>query len=138
MEERIDKYLFAMRIYKTRSIAADACKNGRVKMNGTELKPSRTFHVGDVFTVRKGPVTYTYKVLALSANRLGAKLVPDYLQDITTPDQLEVLQLARLAAQSGRDRGTGRPTKKDRRDIETFISDDYDPTLDWDEDDDEE
>ncbi|MBR3647880.1 MAG: RNA-binding S4 domain-containing protein [Paludibacteraceae bacterium] len=137
MEERIDKYLFAMRIYKTRSIAADACKNGRVKMNGTELKPSRTFHVGDVFTVRKGPVTYTYKVLALSANRLGAKLVPEYLQDITTPDQLEVLQLARLAAQSGRDRGTGRPTKKDRRDIETFISDDYDPTLDWDEDDEE-
>ena len=137
MEERIDKYLLAMRIYKTRSIAADACKNGRVKMNGTELKPSRTFHVGDVFTVRKGPVTYTYKVLALSANRLGAKLVPEYLQDITTPDQLEVLQLARLAAQSGRDRGTGRPTKKDRRDIETFISDDYDPTLDWDEDDEE-
>lgn len=137
MEERIDKYLFAMRIYKTRSIAADACKNGRVKMNGTELKPSRTFHVGDVFTVRKGPVTYTYKVLALSANRLGAKLVPEYLQDITTSDQLEVLQLARLAAQSGRDRGTGRPTKKDRRDIETFISDDYDPTLDWDEDDEE-
>ena len=137
MEERIDKYLFAMRIYKTSSIAADACKNGRVKMNGTELKPSRTFHVGDVFTVRKGPVTYTYKVLALSANRLGAKLVPEYLQDITTPDQLEVLQLARLAAQSGRDRGTGRPTKKDRRDIETFISDDYDPTLDWDEDDEE-
>ena len=112
-----------MRIYKTRSIAADACKNGRVKMNGAELKPSRTFHVGDVFTVRKGPVTYTYKILALSGNRLGAKLVPEYLQDITTPEQLQVLELARLAAQSGRDRGTGRPTKKDRRDIETFISD---------------
>ena len=122
-EERVDKYLFAMRLYKTRSIAADACKNGRVKMGGVELKPSRSFHVGDVFTVRKGPVTYTYKVLALSGNRLGAKLVPEYLQDITTPEQLEVLQLARLAAQSGRDRGTGRPTKKDRRDIETFISD---------------
>lgn len=137
-EERIDKYLFAMRIYKTRSIAADACKKGRVKMNGTELKPSRTFHVGDVFTVRKGPATYTYKVLALSANRLGAKLVPEYLQDITTPDQLEVLELARLAAQSGRDRGTGRPTKKDRREIETFISDDYDPMLDWEDDEEEE
>ena len=72
MEERVDKYLFAMRIYKTRSIAADACKKGRVKMNGAELKPSRTFHIGDVFTVRKGPITYTYKVLQLSANRLGA------------------------------------------------------------------
>ena len=122
-EERVDKYLFAMRIYKTRSIAADACKSGRVKMGGVELKPARTFHVGDVFTVRKGPVTYTYKVLALSGNRLGAKLVPDYLQDITTPDQLELLELARLAAQSGRDRGTGRPTKKDRREIESFIGD---------------
>ena len=122
-EERVDKYLFAMRIYKTRSIAADACKSGRVKMDGVELKPSRTFHVGDVFTVRKGPVTYTYKILALSGNRLGAKLVPDYLQDITPPEQLEILELARMAAQSGRDRGTGRPTKKDRRDIETFISD---------------
>ena len=134
MEERVDKYLFAMRIYKTRSIAADACKKGRVKMNGAELKPSRTFHIGDVFTVRKGPITYTYKVQQLSANRLGAKLVPEYMQDITPPDQLELLELARLAAQSGRDRGTGRPTKKDRRDIITFVSDDYSMDLDeWDE-----
>ena len=135
MEERVDKYLFAMRIYKTRSIAADACQKGRVKMNGAELKPSRTFHIGDIFTVRKGPITYTYKVLQLSANRLGAKLVADYMQDLTTPDQLELLELARLAAQSGRDRGTGRPTKKDRRDIITFVSDDYSMDLDeWDED----
>ena len=135
MEERVDKYLFAMRIYKTRSIAADACKKGRVKMNGEELKPSRSFHIGDIFTVRKGPITYTYKVLQLSANRLGAKLVADYMQDLTAPDQLELLELARLAAQSGRDRGTGRPTKKDRRDIITFVSDDYSMDLDeWDED----
>ena len=135
MEERVDKYLFAMRIYKTRSIAADACKKGRVKMNGAELKPSRSFHIGDIFTVRKGPITYTYKVLQLSANRLGAKLVPAYMQDLTAPDQLELLELARLAAQSGRDRGTGRPTKKDRRDIITFVSDDYSMDLDeWDED----
>ena len=137
MEERVDKYLFAMRIYKTRSIAADACKKGRVKMNGAELKPSRSFHIGDIFTVRKGPITYTYKVLQLSANRLGAKLVPDYMQDLTTPDQLELLELARLAAQSGRDRGTGRPTKKDRRDIITFVSDDYSMDLDeWDDEED--
>ena len=133
----MDKYLFAMRIYKTRSIAADACKKGRVKMNGAELKPSRTFHIGDVFTVRKGPITYTYKVQQLSANRLGAKLVPEYMQDITPPDQLELLELARLAAQSGRDRGTGRPTKKDRRDIITFVSDDYSMDLDeWDDEED--
>lgn len=135
MEVRVDKYLFAMRIYKTRSIAAEACKNGRVKMNAVELKPSRTFHVGDVFTVRKGPITYTYRILQLCENRVGAKLVGNYMQDITPPDQLEILELARLAAQSGRDRGTGRPTKKDRREIELFMSDDYD----WiDEDDTEE
>ena len=134
MEERVDKYLFAMRIYKTRSIAAGACKRGRVKMKGAELKPSRSFHIGDIFTVRKGPITYTYKVLQLSANRLGAKLVPEYMQDLTAPDQLELLELARLAAQSGRDRGTGRPTKKDRRDIITFVSDDYSMDLDeWDD-----
>ena len=97
MEERVDKYLFAMRIYKTRSIAADACKKGRITMKGVELKPSRTFKIGDKFSVRKGPITYSYEVLRLSENRLGAKLVPDYMRDITAPDQLELLELARLA-----------------------------------------
>lgn len=138
MEERIDKYLFAMRIYKTRSIAADACKKGRVTMNGVELKPSRTFKIGDKFSVRKGPITYSYEVLRLSDNRLGAKLVADYMRDITAPDQLELLELARLAGQNGRDRGTGRPTKKDRRDIEVFFSDDYIDELDDNEDENDE
>ena len=134
MEVRVDKYLWAMRIYKTHSIATDACKCGRVKMNGTEVKPSRMFHVGDVFTVRKGPITYTYRILQLWGNRLGAKMVPSYLEDITPPEQLELLELARYAAQSGRDRGTGRPTKKDRREIEQFFSDDYNYLLDEDYD----
>ncbi len=134
MEIRVDKYLFAMRLYKTRTIAADACKKGRVTMGGAQLKPARTFHVGDVFSVRKGPITYTYRILQLSENRLGARLVPDYLQDITAPDQLELLELARLAGQTGRDRGTGRPTKKDRREIETFLSDDYLDEIDFDDD----
>ncbi len=134
MEVRVDKFLWAMRIYKTRSIATDACKCGRVKMNGVEVKPSRTFHVGDVFTVRKGPITYTYRILQLWGNRIGAKLVPEYLQDITPKEQLEMLELARYAAQSGRDRGTGRPTKKDRREIEQFFSDDYNSLLDEDYD----
>ena len=129
MEERVDKYLFAMRLYKTRSLAAEACKKGRVQLGGVELKPSRTLRVGDVFTVRKNPITYTYKVLQLSENRLGAKLVPEYMQDITTPDQLEILELAQLAGKTGRERGTGRPTKKDRRDIEEFFS----SNEDWDE-----
>ena len=134
MEVRVDKYLWAMRIYKTRSIATDACKCGRVKMNGVEVKPSRMFHVGDICTVRKGPITYTYRILQLWGNRLGAKVVPSYLEDITPPEQLELLELARYAAQSGRDRGTGRPTKKDRREIEQFFSDDYNYLFDEDYD----
>jgi ribosome-associated heat shock protein Hsp15 len=133
-EVRVDKYLWAMRIYKTRSVAADACKNGRITMNGIQLKPSRTFKIGDRFSVRKGPITYSYRVLQLSENRLGAKLVPEYMQDITAPDQLELLELARMAGQTGRDRGTGRPTKKDRREIETFMSDSYLDELDWEDD----
>lgn len=119
-----------MRIYKTRSIAADACKKGRVTMNGVELKSSRIVEIGNKFSVRKGPVTCTYEILRLSENRLGAKLVPEYMRDITSKDQLEILELARLAGKSGRDRGTGRPTKKDRRDLEQFISDDWNTDLD--------
>jgi ribosome-associated heat shock protein Hsp15 len=103
-------------------------------MNGVELKPSRTFNIGDVFTVRKGPITYTYRILQLSENRLGAKVVPNYIEDITPREQLEILELARFAAQSGRDRGTGRPTKKDRREIEQFFSDDYNDLFDNDYD----
>lgn len=123
-----------MRVYKTRSIAADACKNGRISMNGVQLKPSRTFKIGDVFNVRKGPITYTYRVLQLSENRLGAKLVPEYMRDETSPQQLEILELARMAGNGGRDRGTGRPTKKDRREIMTFMSDNYlDEIDDWEE-----
>jgi ribosome-associated heat shock protein Hsp15 len=132
-EARIDKWLWAARIFKTRSIAADACKNGRITMNGVQLKPSRTFHIGDTFNVRKGPITYTYRVLQLTENRLGAKLVPEYIQDITAPEQLELLELARIAGQSGRDKGTGRPTKKDRREIMTFMSDNYLDEIDWDD-----
>ena len=106
-------------------------------MNGQQLKPSRTFAEGDKFSVRKGPITFSYEVLRLSENRLGAKLVPDYMRDITAKDQLELLELSRLAGQSGRDRGTGRPTKKDRRDIEQFVSDDWDNDLDtWEDDED--
>ena len=85
-----------MRLYKTRTIAADACKKGRVTMGGTTLKPSRTFHIGDVFSVRKGPITYTYRVLQLCENRVGAKLVPDYLRDQTAPEQLELLEENRI------------------------------------------
>ena len=129
-EVRVDKFLWAMRIYKTRSIAADACKNGRITMSGVQLKPSRTFKIGDTFSVRKGPITYTYKVLQLTENRLGAKLVPEYLLDCTPKEQLELLELARMAGNGTRDRGLGRPTKKDRRDIEVFFDELMDEDFD--------
>jgi len=130
MGVRVDKYLFAMRIYKTRTIAVDACKVGRVTMNGRPLKASHILEIGNKFSVRKGPITYTYEILRLSENRLGAKLVPDYLRDITAKDQLELIELTKLAGQSGRDRGTGRPTKKDRREIMDFMQEDYSADLD--------
>ena len=114
-----------MRLYKTRAIATDACKSGHVKLlttqGETELKPSRTFKVGDRFSVRKGPITYRYEVLQLSENRLGAKLVPDYLRDITPEEEKQKMQMIMMASYSGRDRGTGRPTKKDRREIVSFM-----------------
>lgn len=114
-----------MRLYKTRAIAADACKVGRVTMNSRALKASHMLEIGNKFSVRKGPITFSYEILQLSENRLGAKLVPDYLRDITAKDQLELIELAKLAGQVGRDRGTGRPTKKDRREIEQFMNDNY-------------
>lgn len=119
-----------MRIYKTRAIAADACKVGRVTMNSRALKASHMLEIGNKFSVRKGPITFSYEILQLSENRLGAKLVPDYLRDITAKDQLELIELAKLAGQVGRDRGTGRPTKKDRREIEQFMNDNYLDDLD--------
>lgn len=115
-----------MRIYKTRSLAADACKNGHVKMitadGSVDIKPSRELRAGEKFSVRKGPITYSYEILQLSENRLGAKLVPDYLRDITSPDELEKIEMLKLAGETGRDRGTGRPTKKERRDLDAFFT----------------
>ena len=126
---RVDKWLWAVRIYKTRSVAAEACKKGKVTCNGQTLKPSHVVKVGEIYQVRRSPVTFSYKVLALAHNRMGAKLVPDFMQDVTTPDQLQLLELHRLAQATGRARGTGRPTKKERRELDLFI----DPT-DWDDD----
>ncbi len=125
-EVRIDKWLWAVRLYKTRSLAAEACKKGKVSCNGQTLKPSHVVKVGEVYHVRRAPITFSYKVLALAHNRMAAKLVPDFMLDVTTPDQLQLLELNRLAHAAGRARGTGRPTKKERRDLDMFI----DP-LDW-------
>jgi len=134
-EVRIDKWLWAARVFKTRNIAAEACKKGRISMNGNTLKASRTVKVGDVVQVRKAPIVWSFKVLMATGNRVGAKMVPDVLQNVTTAEQLELLELSKLNGFTGRARGTGRPTKKDRRDIDEFAEngdDDFDFEFDFD------
>ena len=120
MEARIDKWLWAARIFKTRSLAADACKSGRITLNGAQVKPSRTVKEGDEVGVKKSPVTYTFRVKQAIEKRVGAKLLPDILEDITTPEQYEVLEMQRISGFVGRAKGTGRPTKKDRRALDDF------------------
>ncbi len=121
MEARLDKWLWAARVFKTRTIAADACKNGRVMIDGVKMKPSRMIKEGDVLQVRKAPVTYSFKVLKAIQNRVGAKLVPEVLENVTTPDQYELLEMNRISGFIGRARGTGRPTKKERRELDDFV-----------------
>ncbi|MCU4154793.1 RNA-binding S4 domain-containing protein [Carboxylicivirga sp. A043] len=123
---RIDKYLWAVRLFKTRSIAAEACKKGKVSMNGMTVKSSRVIKAGDEIDIRIPPITRRFKVLDVAEKRMGAKLTPDFVKDITPPDQLEMLELARLASSANRDRGMGRPTKKDRRDLEKLQEGDWD------------
>lgn len=120
MEARLDKWLWAVRIFKTRSIAADACKNGRVSINGALAKPARTVKEGDEVSVRKPPVTYTFRVLQAIEKRVGAKLLPDIIENITDPEQYEILEMSRISGFVNRAKGTGRPTKKDRRALEEF------------------
>ena len=121
-EARIDKWLWAARIFKTRTIAADACKNGRVMVNDTNVKPSRMVKVGDKVSVRKPPVTYSFKILKAIEQRVGAKLLPEIYENVTTPDQYELLEMIRISGFVDRQRGTGRPTKKDRRAMDAFLS----------------
>jgi ribosome-associated heat shock protein Hsp15 len=132
-EVRIDKWLWAVRIFKTRTIATEAIKKGRVMVGNVAVKPSRMIRVGDVVQVRKPPVTFSFKVLALSDKRMGAKLVPQFMENITPPDQYELLELNKISGFVDRQRGTGRPTKKDRRDLEQF-TDQFDfENFDWDD-----
>lgn len=118
---RIDKWLWATRVFKTRSQAADACKKGRVAVRNTNAKPSTTIRVGDVVQVRKPPITFHFQVLALAQNRMGAKLVPEYLRNVTPHHEYEVLEMQRLSGYVDRAKGTGRPTKKERRDLDQFM-----------------
>jgi len=135
---RIDKWLWAARIFKTRSIAADACKNGRVMVGGTTVKPSRMVKVGETVSVRKPPVTYSFKILKTIEQRVGAKLLPEIYENVTTADQYELLEMNRISGFVDRARGMGRPTKKDRRAMDAFVEpalgySDFDFDEDWDE-----
>ena len=132
-EARIDKWLWAARIFKTRSMAADACKNGRVTMGGVNVKPSRTIKVGDTVSVRKPPITYSFKVLKAIEMRVGAKLLSEVYENVTTPDQYELLEMTRISGFIDRARGTGRPTKKERRSLDAVLIED-DEFFDMDDD----
>ncbi|BBD44316.1 MAG: RNA-binding S4 domain-containing protein [Petrimonas sp.] len=132
-EVRIDKWMWAVRIFKTRTVALDACKKGRVLIDNVSVKPSRMIRVGDVVQVRKPPVTFSFKVLGLSDKRMGAKLVPQFMENVTPPEQYEILELNKISGFVDRQRGTGRPTKKERRDLDQFTDKfDFDE-FDWDE-----
>lgn len=123
-EERIDKWIWAMRIFKTRTVATDACKKGRVTIGPDEkqivAKPSRLIKVGDIVNVRKPPVTYSFKVLKLTENRLGAKLVPEYMDNITPRSQYDLLDVVKISGFVDRRKGLGRPTKKEGRELQRF------------------
>ena len=125
-QARIDKWLWAARIFKTRSIAADACKNGRVTVNNVNVKPSHMVKVGETVCVRKPPITYSFKILKTIEQRVGAKLIPEVYENVTTPDQYELLEMNRISGFVDRARGTGRPTKKERRALDAFIGPSFD------------
>ena len=119
-EVRIDKYLWSIRVYKTRSDATDACKGGKIRINGADIKPSRTVRQGDVITVRKGAVTYTYRVISPIDKRQGAKLVSEYAENLTPREELDKLRAPVETFFLKRDRGSGRPTKKERRQMDSL------------------
>ncbi len=123
MEVRLDKWLWAVRIFKTRSDAAEVCRTGRVTVNGSQAKPSREMKAGDTVGVRKGVVTYTFRLLQLVSSRQAAANLPQYVENITPQSELDKLLVPRETVFISRERGTGRPTKKERRDIDTLMDD---------------
>lgn len=136
MEVRVDKWLWAMRVFKTRTVATDACKKGRVTVNDASAKPSRTVKPGDVVKVRKSPVTYSFVVKALAQNRLGAKLVADYMENITPQSELDLLEMVKISGFIDRRKGLGRPTKREGRELSRFTADIFDAESEgWDFDD---
>ena len=136
-EARIDKWLWAARIFKTRTIAAEACKKGRISINGAQAKPARMIKPGDIINVKKSPITYSFKVLQAIEKRVGAKLVPEIMENVTSPEQYELLEMSKISGFIDRARGTGRPTKKDRRSLDELFTPEYVDDFDFDFGDDE-
>ena len=136
-EERIDKWLWCMRVFKTRTIATDACKKGRITINGISVKPSRLIKIDEIIDVKKSPITYTFKVLAIPTGRLSAKLVPEYLENLTPQSQYDLLEMTKISGFIDRSKGLGRPTKREGRELLKFreenIMDNF--FLDWEDDD---
>jgi ribosome-associated heat shock protein Hsp15 len=119
---RIDKWLWAVRIFKTRTLAADECRKGRVVINGNTVKPSYIVKIGEEVLVKKPPVIHTFKVKGLLDKRGSAAVAKDYVEDLTPDSEVLKRQVSRLASNLQRDPGAGRPTKKDRRDIDTLLN----------------
>jgi ribosome-associated heat shock protein Hsp15 len=118
---RIDKYLFAVRLYKTRSLASEECRKGKVTIGGMNVKPSRELKVGETIQLRRPPITRSYKIVALTESRMAAKMVPEFLLETTPASELEILEVQKNMSVYNRERGTGRPTKKERRDLDDFF-----------------
>ena len=117
-ELRVDKWLWAVRLFKTRSLASDACRAGKVKIHDMPVKPSRSLKIGDVISLSFPPITRTVKVILLTGNRVSAKLVPQLMEDLTPPEEYAKLEMKREAGFEFRQPGIGRPTKRQRREIE--------------------
>ena len=139
-EERIDKWLWCMRVFKTRTIATEACKKGRVTIGGNPVKPSRPVKIGEIIDVKKPPITYTFKVLNFPNGRLGAKLVPEYLENLTPQSQYDLLEMSRISGFVDRSKGLGRPTKREGRELAKFREENAMDSffLDWEDIDEEE
>lgn len=117
----MDKFVWSVRLAKTRSQAAEAISKGKIRLDNQHVKPARTVNLGDTIQVTRNTATFSYKVIQLLDRRVGAKLVPDYLIDMTPPEELEKLKLYQAAQRTYREHGTGKPSKKDRRDLDSFL-----------------
>ena len=122
---RIDKYLWAVRLFKTRSLSSEECKKGKVLVGGQPVKSSRMVNIGDIIAIKDPPIFHEYKILDVTEKRMGAKLVPDFIVEVTSEEQLEMLKLTKLANKLNRQHGLGRPTKKERRELDSFMDESF-------------